>query len=246
MFKRTLLVLGLGAAVLAATTGANADIIVTPISSAASYDLAALGAIDYWTIDGQKDPAGNGSLDLTNVYNGYSAFGWPGPWFTLNHNVQVSVTHAGYAGPIAWAAGPTITAGGVSTTGYNCQNPAVLLGANGYQTPIGFTVNPGGQTLTLHFIVTAANFANDQSDVFTVGTQPSVTAPTFSSSWTTTQFYEITAVVSGTAPIAVQVMPNSGYPELGFEGAWVTPEPATMALLAMGGVGMLLKRRRTA
>lgn len=231
MLNKGLLVLCISAVILTSATAANAAIIVT--SAGTSYDLTALGATDYWVVGSALEGAGS-QLSLSNAYTSSRPW-WSGDSYSQTVNNMATVykwDSAQAAGP-----GPTITVNGTSTTGYH-------LGGADYG--VGFTVGAGDPGRTLHFIM-----AIIQSDPVTGSFQ--VTGNTtvtqgLGNTWNA-QYWEVTADVpaSGATVYVGQNTPNGAH-VAGFSAAWLiaAPEPTTMGLLAIGAIGMLRRRRRSA
>ena len=232
--KKLALALCVGAVVLLATAGANATITVTPITAAATYDLT--GADDYWVVGTQAE-GGNGLLALSFAYTTTINWNYAGPGSPWQPSPEtVTLTNPGDSNNTFNAVGPAITVGGVTTTGFHEQSD---------RGGSHFSYDTGGAVMDLHVIFTESPQYWDGNKSITVNAagQTGVVLPlpyNLGQGW-----FEVTVTgVQGAGTFGTTG--DTGYGIGGMSTAWFTsaPEPATMCLLAIGGIGALLKRRR--
>jgi hypothetical protein len=240
--KKLALVLCVGAVLLLATAGANATITIMNVTTAGvggglpSYDLTGANVTDYFNADGAQNPAGDGSLALNLVYT--AAAEWYGG---INYDMTVNNMNPSFS--YNWAqplgAGPSITTITGTTTGFHAAAGAIVDGA-------GFAFGEGVAGRTLNFIMCISEGNGAAAGSVAVTGNDTLTGFYYGGNWTA-QFYLVTADLPTTAGTVFFADPGIDRPSGGISTAWVTspaPEPVTMALLAVGGIGVLLKRRR--
>jgi len=235
MFKQMILAAAVAGVVLALGATARAAIVdVTLNAATTTWDLTAAGPTDwvYWNANNVTAGMEKASSDwinetLTDYPSGASH----------NQITNLKVT-------VSWTDG-TPTPSGSSNTSLNFQNTGgpleITVDAKaGYTHTLtmllgGHTTNTSN-TYTLTATLDAGNGSATDSDSFTMGTGFTINQHRFG-------VVEYTPDVDGTLTVSWK---HTGGLNIFLTAAALeaVPEPATLALLGLGGVGLVLSRKR--
>lgn len=240
MSKHTSLVLAVGLALFAATGVANATVIVGSVTNTAITGSSTItipdGAADY-LLPGTAT-VGTGTI-FSNKFWAGGGYG-RGP---LNGS-PLDV--------IATSGGPTINYPGSNTTNSYGATTDTYGGGNYFSLKLNASTTP--QTIHLIFAGEAIQGYGNTNPNLTVNGSP------VTSNWTIVdiggpginlagmQFHEYDFTLSTDQPAGevatVNLSQSGALAAMGFVAGFATPEPATMGLLALGGMALLRRRCR--